>query len=74
MRDSRTSRSPRSSFLTAVDAFRDGTAPPPLSWEPEGRAADNRAVYLTYLGNEWLPAIPDLDRRLLLPPFGHTPE
>ncbi len=39
-----------------VDAFRDGTAPPPLSWEPEGRAADNRAVYLAYLGNEWLPA------------------
>ena len=60
--------------MTAADAFRDGTAPPPLSWEPEGRAADNRAVYLTYLGNEWLPAIPDLDRRLLLPPFGHTPE
>jgi hypothetical protein len=21
---------------------------------PEGRAADNRAVYLTYLGNKWL--------------------
>ena len=41
-----------------VDAFRHGTAHPPLPWEPEGRAADNRAVYLTYLGNEWLPAIP----------------
>jgi len=38
-----------------VDAFRNGTAPPPLPWEPEGRAADNRAVYLAYLGNEWLP-------------------
>ena len=38
-----------------VDAFRIGTAPPPLPWEPEGRAADNRAVYLAYLGNEWLP-------------------
>ena len=47
-----------------VDAFRHGTAPPPLPWEPEGRAADNRAVYLAYLGNEWLPAIADIDRRL----------
>ncbi len=47
-----------------VDAFRNGTAPPPQPWEPEGRAADNRAVYLAYLGNEWLPAIPDIDRRL----------
>ena len=51
-----------------VDAFRNGTAPPPLPWEPEGRAADNRAVYLAYLGNEWLPAIPDIDRRLRADP------
>jgi hypothetical protein len=51
-----------------VDACRDGTAPPPLAWEPEGRAADNRAVYLTYLGNEWLPAIPEVDRRLRAQP------
>jgi hypothetical protein len=28
-----------------VDAFRTGGAPPPLPWEPEGRAADNRTVY-----------------------------
>ena len=47
-----------------VDAFRTGTAPPPLPWQPEGRAADNRTVYLTHLGNEWLPAIADIDRRL----------
>ncbi len=51
-----------------VDAFRDGAAPPPLPWEPEGRAADNRAVYLACLGNEWLPAIPDVDRRLRADP------
>ena len=51
-----------------VDAFRTGTAPPPLPWEPEGRAADNRALYLTYLGSEWLPGIPDLDRRLRAEP------
>ena len=51
-----------------VDAFRTGTAPPPLPWEPEGRAADNRAVYLAYLGNQWLPAIADIDRRLRADP------
>jgi protein-L-isoaspartate O-methyltransferase len=47
-----------------VDAFRTGAAPPPLPWEPEGRAADNRTIYLTHLGAEWLPAIDDVDRRL----------
>ena len=51
-----------------VDAFRTGTAPPPLPWEPEGRAADNRAIYLTHLGAEWLPAIDDVDRRLRASP------
>ena len=51
-----------------VDAFRTGTAPPSLPWEPEGRAADNRAVYLAYLGNQWLPAIADIDRRLRADP------
>jgi len=47
-----------------VDAFRTGGAPPPLPWEPEGRAAENRVAYLTHLGTDWLPAIPDVDRRL----------
>jgi 2-polyprenyl-3-methyl-5-hydroxy-6-metoxy-1,4-benzoquinol methylase len=47
-----------------VDAFRTGDAPPPLSWEPEGRAEFNRALFLNRLGNEWLPAIADIDRRL----------
>jgi 2-polyprenyl-3-methyl-5-hydroxy-6-metoxy-1,4-benzoquinol methylase len=51
-----------------VDAFRTGAAPPPLPWQPEGRAADNRTVYLTHLGNEWLPAIADVDRRLRAAP------
>jgi SAM-dependent methyltransferase len=51
-----------------VDAFRTGTAPPPLPWEPEGRAANNRAVYLTHLGADWLPAIDDVDSRLRASP------
>jgi ubiquinone/menaquinone biosynthesis C-methylase UbiE len=51
-----------------VDAFRTGTAPPPLPWPPEGRVADNRAIYLNHLGREWLPAIADVDRRLRADP------
>jgi len=51
-----------------VDAFRSGAAPPPLSWEPEGRAEFNRAIFLNLLGTEWLPAIPDVDRRLRAEP------
>ena len=51
-----------------VDAFRTGGSPPPLSWEPEGRAEFNRAIYLNLLGTEWLPAIPDVDRRLRAEP------
>ena len=51
-----------------VEAFRTGTAPPPLPWAPEGRAADNRTTYLSRLGREWLPAIPDIDRRLRTEP------
>jgi len=47
-----------------VEAFRTGDAPPPLSWDPEGRVEFNRALFLDLMGTEWLPAIPDLDRRL----------
>jgi 2-polyprenyl-3-methyl-5-hydroxy-6-metoxy-1,4-benzoquinol methylase len=47
-----------------VEAFRTGDAPPPLSWEPEGRAEFNRALFLNLMGTDWLPAIPELDRRL----------
>jgi 2-polyprenyl-3-methyl-5-hydroxy-6-metoxy-1,4-benzoquinol methylase len=51
-----------------VEAFRTGDAPPPLSWEPEGRAEFNRALFLNLMGTEWLPAIPDVDRRLRADP------
>src|SRR5262245_3629677 len=47
-----------------VEAFRTGEAPPPLSWEPEGRAEFNRALFLNRMGTDWLPAIPAIDRRL----------
>jgi predicted O-methyltransferase YrrM len=47
-----------------VEAFRVGNAPPPLAWEPEGRAEANRARFINLLGTEWLPAIVDLDVRL----------
>jgi predicted O-methyltransferase YrrM len=51
-----------------VEAFRVGNAPPPLPWEPEGRAEFNRARFLNLLGTEWLPAIADLDVRLRAEP------
>jgi SAM-dependent methyltransferase len=47
-----------------LEAFRTGGAPPPLPWEPEGRAEFNRAKFLNLLGKEWLPTIPDVDLRL----------
>ena len=47
-----------------VEAFRTGGAPPPLPWPPEGRPDYNRAVFLSLLGTQWLPAIPDVHRRL----------
>ena len=47
-----------------VGAFRNGGAPAPLPWAPEGRADYNRALYLNLLGKRWLPAIADVDRRL----------
>jgi 2-polyprenyl-3-methyl-5-hydroxy-6-metoxy-1,4-benzoquinol methylase len=51
-----------------VEAFRTGGAPPPLPWEPEGRAEFNRPLFVNLLGKEWLPAIPDIDRRLRADP------
>jgi 2-polyprenyl-3-methyl-5-hydroxy-6-metoxy-1,4-benzoquinol methylase len=47
-----------------AEAFRTGTAPPPLPWAPEGRPDYNRATFLGLLGTEWLPAIPDVHERL----------
>jgi 2-polyprenyl-3-methyl-5-hydroxy-6-metoxy-1,4-benzoquinol methylase len=55
-----------------VEAFRTGTAPPPLPWPPEGRPDYNRAVYLSLLGTQWLPGIPDVDRRLRGEPPAHV--
>jgi SAM-dependent methyltransferase len=51
-----------------VEAFRTGDAPPPLSWEPEGRAEFNRALFLNLMETDWLPAIADLDHRLRAEP------
>jgi 2-polyprenyl-3-methyl-5-hydroxy-6-metoxy-1,4-benzoquinol methylase len=51
-----------------VEAFRTGGAPPPIDWRPEGRAEFNRSTYLTLLGAEWLPSIPDVDIRLKAEP------
>ena len=47
-----------------VEAFRTGGAPPPLPWEPEGRAEYNRATFLNLLGKHWLPAVTDVHQRL----------
>ena len=47
-----------------AEAFRTGDAPPPLPWAPEGRADYNRATFLNLLGTQWLPAIPEVHRRL----------
>jgi SAM-dependent methyltransferase len=51
-----------------VEAFRNGGAPPPLPWEPEGRAEFNRALFVNLLGTAWLPAILEVDRRLRADP------
>jgi 2-polyprenyl-3-methyl-5-hydroxy-6-metoxy-1,4-benzoquinol methylase len=51
-----------------VEAFRTGGAPPPLPYPPEGRAEFNRPLFLNLLGKVWLPAIPDIDRRLRADP------
>ena len=56
-----------------VEAFRVGNAPPPLPWEPEGRAEPNRARFINLLGTEWLPAVVDVDTRLRAEPPGAGP-
>jgi ubiquinone/menaquinone biosynthesis C-methylase UbiE len=55
-----------------VEAFRNGGAPPPLPWAPEGRADYNRAVFLNLLGTQWLPAIADVHSRLRREPPAHV--
>jgi 2-polyprenyl-3-methyl-5-hydroxy-6-metoxy-1,4-benzoquinol methylase len=51
-----------------VEAFRTGDPTPPLAWEPEGRAEFNRAIFLSLLGREWLPGMPEIDARLRADP------
>jgi len=51
-----------------AEAIRGGGAPAPLPWAPEGRPEFNRAVFLNLLARQWLPAIPDVDRRLRAEP------
>jgi Methyltransferase domain len=51
-----------------VEAFRVGNAPPPLPWEPEGRAEFNRPRFINLLGTDWLPAVVDVDLRLRAEP------
>ncbi|WP_218023303.1 SAM-dependent methyltransferase [Nocardia altamirensis] len=47
-----------------VEAYRTGAAPPPIPWEPEGRAESNRPLFVNLLGKQWLPAIPEIHERL----------
>ena len=47
-----------------VTAFRTGQGLAPQAWGPEGRAEPSRGQYLNLLGKQWLPSIPEIDRRL----------
>ena len=51
-----------------VEVFRNGGAPTPLPWGPEGRAETNRPRFVNLLGQQWLPAIKDVDERLRADP------
>jgi SAM-dependent methyltransferase len=57
-------------------AFRSGEG---VSWDAmgpdlrEGQAEQNRPIFLSLLGREWLPAIPDLHARLSRPPAPQGP-
>jgi 2-polyprenyl-3-methyl-5-hydroxy-6-metoxy-1,4-benzoquinol methylase len=54
-----------------VDAFRTGDGIPWSAYGPdviEGQAGQNRAAFLNLLGQEWLPAIPEVHARLLADP------
>jgi 2-polyprenyl-3-methyl-5-hydroxy-6-metoxy-1,4-benzoquinol methylase len=55
-----------------VEAFRTGSAPEPIPWEPDGRAEFNRALFLNLLGTRWLPAIPEVHARLDSTPPAHV--
>lgn len=53
-----------------IEAFKTGGGVPFAQYGKEGRETmlANRAEYLNLLGNEWLPAIPDVDVRLQADP------
>ena len=54
-----------------VDAFRNGGGVPYGAYGAEfreGQGRSNRAMFLHLLGTQWLPAIPDVHRRLAAPP------
>jgi SAM-dependent methyltransferase len=51
-----------------VTAYRTGQAPPPLAWGPEGRVDTNGALFRKMLGKEWLPSLPEIDKRLRAQP------
>lgn len=55
-----------------VEAFRSGGGLPPLPWEPEGRADFNRPRFVNFLGQEWLPSIPEIHDRLTADPPGRV--
>ena len=60
-----TSCAPPARCPDLVDAFRNGTAPPTaaLGTGGPGRRQPRGCIWLTW-ATEWLPAIPDIDRRL----------
>ena len=54
-----------------LDAFRTGDGIPWSAYGPdviEGQAGQNRAAFLSLLGQEWLPAIPEAHARLIADP------
>jgi ubiquinone/menaquinone biosynthesis C-methylase UbiE len=51
-----------------VEVYRTGGAPSPQPWEPEGRAEPNRPEFVNLLGQQWLPAVTDVDERLRADP------
>jgi hypothetical protein len=60
------------SVLPALEeAFRTGGGVPQQDYRALGREAQadsNRALFLSLLGSEWLPAIPDVHERLRADP------
>ena len=51
-----------------VQAFRTGGGLPPLPWDPEGRADFNRPRFVSFLGQQWIPSIPEIHRRFTADP------